>query len=119
MDITLLKNFLLVTGIGAPALSNGANRRPYFQANEHWRQLFQYYNENKHEYEKPLHLSCQPCYTKVYDFCKRILLNQCLKDLAIDSKGLETMAKGVEETGEGFTELAHAAEEIEKCAKNA
>ena len=44
--------------------------------NEHWRKLFNYYNANKSFGSPHLSMSCQPCYDKVYELCRQVLLKE-------------------------------------------
>lgn len=48
----------------------------YFSPNANWRILFDYYNNNLKAGEHRLGMSCQPCYDKVYTYCRTVLLNQ-------------------------------------------
>lgn len=51
-------------------------------ANEHWNKLFGFYNRNSGE--KPLGMSCAPCFEKVYVYCKHVLLMLATANLVID-----------------------------------
>jgi hypothetical protein len=47
--------------------------------NESWSQLFNFYNTNKRSELPILGMGCQPCYDKVYAFCREYLQQELLK----------------------------------------
>jgi hypothetical protein len=63
--------------------------------NEHWRKLFNYYNSNKSFGSPHLSMSCQPCYDKVYELCRKELLKQVvisMKPTYNPNNGMESEA---------------------------
>lgn len=60
------------------ALLNVQPGRHGTSPSEHWRTLFNYYNSNRQAGDPHLGMSCQPCYDKVYAFCRQTLLKQLI-----------------------------------------
>jgi hypothetical protein len=52
----------------------------YLRPSADWKILFDFYNLNKPVAERPLGMSCQPCYRKVWAFCRGHLLTQLLSE---------------------------------------
>jgi hypothetical protein len=85
MDKELLIAFLSVDY--KPYSIRGGRNRP----SEHWSILFNYYNSFKPEGERPLGMSCQPCYDKVYQYCKHSLLAMAMNEPKRDSGELQRL----------------------------
>lgn len=64
MDNNLLSALLNVQPGGHPS------------PNEHWRVLFDCYNSSLNDGQPRLVMGCRPCFDKVYQFCRTVLLYQ-------------------------------------------
>lgn len=57
--------------------------------NQHWARLFGYYNSKREPGTHPLGMGCQPCYDKVYAFCRQTLLQQLISTPAKNDVAVE------------------------------
>jgi hypothetical protein len=60
--------------VDAPALTS------YLRPSSDWKVLFDFYNSNKPADDRPLGMSCQSCYRKVWSFCRGYFLSQLLSE---------------------------------------
>lgn len=51
----------------------------YPTPNSQWKCLFDFYNNNLKIGERPLGMGCRPCYDKVYQYCRDVLLTQFIE----------------------------------------
>lgn len=48
----------------------------YPTPNGQWEFLFEFYNKNLKPGDRPLGMGCRPCFDKVYQHCRTVLLGQ-------------------------------------------